>query len=229
VSVPNLTKIITQEEPYVIIRLVGIVQCQRGMNIGERSGIESLGEMPLWPTNDKDENCKVIFLYEEGDDLEDFTLSSRSVAFIEAVDNDKASGICMIEIPHADQLAKRLDNQGDGLRFKGSSEDERVALNGSGHLPPCSGDVDRDLVCNCSDEGFGVTTCGIGAREEEAGKQKVIQITELCDLSGDGGFPGSSRPIEPENNGFAVLFPTTTYPIDYFLDDSGSGVGMTLG
>ena len=52
-------------------------------------------------------------------------------------------------------------------------------LNGGDNLLPRAGDVGSDLVGNCSDEGFGVTPCGIGTREEKGGEQELLYIATV--------------------------------------------------
>jgi hypothetical protein len=65
VSSFNLLKIISQKEPYVIVRFIGVIQSQRGMKFGERTGTERMGEMTLWPAGDKDEEGEVVLVKEE--------------------------------------------------------------------------------------------------------------------------------------------------------------------
>ena len=108
------------------------------------------------------------------------------VAFIKTINDDKTSRRRCIEISLLNHVMKRLDNEGRNLGFKGLSEDERVPLNGSNDLLPCSRDIGRDLVGNCRDKEFGVIVCGIGSREEKTGKKEVLEIATLCDVIGDG-------------------------------------------
>ena len=170
VSILNLHKIISQKEPYVIIRFVDIVQCQCGMKLGKRSGTERMGEMPLWSARDKDEEGDVVIVKEERNNLKDAALDGRSVTFIKTInDNQTSQGQCI-----KTSCLEWLDNKRSELGFKGSSEDERVSLNGSDNLLPRAGDVDSDLVGNCCDKGFGVTASGIGAREEKGGEQELL-------------------------------------------------------
>jgi hypothetical protein len=102
--------------------------------------------------------------------LKDAALHLRSVALIETINDNQPSRRRCIAISCLEWLTKRFDNQGSDLGFKGSSEDKRVLLNATDNLLARPGDVNRDLVGNRSDEGFGGTACGIGTREEEAGE-----------------------------------------------------------
>jgi len=144
------------------------------MKFGKRSGIEIMGEMPLWSAGDKDEEGEVVIVKEERDNAKDAALHGRSVALIQTInDNQTSRGRCT-EISRLNRLTKGLDDHGSDLGFKGSCEDERVLLNVSSNLLPRPRDIDGDLVGNRSDEGFCGTACGIGTREEEAGEQELL-------------------------------------------------------
>jgi hypothetical protein len=74
-----------------------------------------------------------------------------------------------------------------------------VVLSGSNKFLPRLENVDRDLVANCSDEGFDATSCGIRAREE-AGEKELRQTATPGDvILSDGKFSSSSGTVEPEN------------------------------
>ena len=144
------------------------------MKFRQISGSESVGEMPLLSAGKKDEEGDVVIVKDARDNLKDTALHGRGVTLIETINDNKTSRGRCIEISPFKWLTKRLDNEINDLGFKGSSEDERVFLNGIDNLLPRLGDVDRDLVGNCSDEGFGGTACGIGTRKEEAGQQQLL-------------------------------------------------------
>ena len=130
--------------------------------------------MTLWSAGDKNKEGEMVLVKEEWDNLKDAALHGRSVALIETINDNQTSWGRRIEISSFERLTKRLDNEGSELGFKGASEDERVVLNGSNNLLLRPGDIDGDLVGDRSDEGFGVTACGIGTREEEASEQKLL-------------------------------------------------------
>jgi len=60
----NLSKTVSQKKTYVIVRLVGVVQSKRGMESGKSSGTETMGEMMLLSTGNKDEEGKAILVKE---------------------------------------------------------------------------------------------------------------------------------------------------------------------
>jgi hypothetical protein len=167
----NLPKTISEKKAYVIVGVISIIQGECSMKSGKRSGTERMSEMTLRSAGDKNEERKAVIAKETRNNLKDAALDSGSVALIKTINDDQASRSRCIEISRLKRLTQRLDNEGSGLGFQGSTEDEWVSVNGSNHLLPRPGDVDRDLVGNCSDKGFGVTACGIGTREEETGEK----------------------------------------------------------
>jgi len=89
-----------------------------------------------------------------------------------------------------------------GLELQGVDWGQRVSLDGSDNLLQCPVDVDRDQVGNCSDEWFGIVTCGIGNErilEEETGEQE-----RSPDVMGDDRLPSPNGPIEPESDGVVI-------------------------
>ena len=106
--------------------------------------------------------------------MKDAALHSRIVAFIETINDDKTSRGRCIEISLLKPLTERPDNEGNYLGFHGSSEDKRVALHGSNNFVSGPRNVDRDLVGNCSDNGFGVIAGGIRAGEKKTGEKQVL-------------------------------------------------------
>ena len=144
------------------------------MKFAERSDVKRVDKMPLWSTRDEDEERKAVFLEEQGDDVEDFALDRRGVAFIKAINDDKASGGWSTEMSRVEEFTKRPNDQGLDLGFKRSGKDKRVAVNRGNHLPPCLGEIRRDLVGNCSNEGFRIAARGIGAREKKCGEQNLF-------------------------------------------------------
>jgi len=164
VSSFNLLKIICQKKPYVIVRFIGGIQGQRGMKFRECTSTERMGEMLLWPAGDNDEEGEVVVVKEERDNLKDTALHGRIIAFIKTIDDNQTSRERCVEISRSS----------GHLGFKGSSEDKRILLNGHRNLLTRPGDVDGDLVDNRRDKEFGVTACGIGTREEEAGEQEFL-------------------------------------------------------
>jgi len=173
-TILNLAKIISQKKTYIIVRLVSVVQRKRGMEFGKRSGTETMGNMTLWSAGDKNEEGEAVMVKETRDKLKDVALRGRIVAFIKTINDNQTSRSWCIEISLPNQVMKRLDNEGRNLGFHGSSEDERVPLNGSNNLLSCPRDVDRDLVGNCGDKGFGVIACGIRTREEETSEKEIF-------------------------------------------------------
>ena len=78
-SICNLSKIISQKEPYVVIWFIGVVQCYGGMKFGKKSGIERMSEMPLWSAGDKDAEGEMEIVE---DNSKDVALHGRSVTLI---------------------------------------------------------------------------------------------------------------------------------------------------
>ena len=58
------------------------------MKFRQRSGSESVGEMPLWSAGDKDTEREVVLMKEERDHLKDAALHVRVVALIESVNDN---------------------------------------------------------------------------------------------------------------------------------------------
>ena len=144
------------------------------MDPGKGSGIETMGKMPLWSTGDKDAEGDVVMVKESRDNLKDAALCGRIVAFIKAIDDDKTSRSRCIEISLLKRIKKRPNNEASDLGFHGSSEDERILLNGGNNLLSRPRDVDRNLVGNCGDKGFVVIACRIRSREEETGEKELF-------------------------------------------------------
>ena len=58
----NLHEIISKKKAYIFVGFIGVVQGQRGMKFGKKSGTETMGNMTLWSAGDKDEEGEVVMV-----------------------------------------------------------------------------------------------------------------------------------------------------------------------
>ena len=97
-----------------------------------------------------------------------------------------------------------------------------VLVNRSFHKCSNTWDDNGNLVGDGSNELLGSATQGVGTEEEEARKEQLVFLAELCDSLRDGGLPRPSGTVEPHNESIRVdLVPD---PVHDLVQDRFPGV-----